>query len=131
MAEKLFQLQETFGERGVDTTVDIGYHYTQEVHYEKIRENGLMTKSEREQCKIGSHTNGQVFGEGIYTANNMFAFRSYGEVYVQRIHRLFSDNNRQWHDLAIYSPNASVSYPKRFSYSTQRNSSCTTERSQQ
>lgn len=82
MAEKLFQLQETFKTRQIDTTVDIGYHYTGENHYKQITENGLMTKSEREQHGKGSHTNGQVYGEGIYTANNPFGFRNFGAVYV-------------------------------------------------
>ena len=60
MAEKLFTFQEELREQGgVDTSVDIGYHYTLPQHFKKIRENGLLTASERTANEMGSHTNGQ------------------------------------------------------------------------
>jgi hypothetical protein len=71
MAEKLFLFQENLQiQGGIDTSVDIGFHYTLPQYYKKITENGLLTASERSQNALGNHSNGAVFGEGIYTANN-------------------------------------------------------------
>jgi hypothetical protein len=80
MAEKFFVLQESFKDADIDTSVDLGFHYTQDAHYKKIRENGLLTISERRENNLGHHSGGQVFGEGIYTANNCFSFSHFGPV---------------------------------------------------
>jgi deltex-like protein len=80
LAERMLEAQETFQKNGIDPTVDIGYHYTAELHMDKIRVDGLMTRSDRQSAGVGNHTNGAVFGDGIYTANNPFVFRHFGAV---------------------------------------------------
>ncbi|KAL3929756.1 MAG: hypothetical protein SGARI_004664, partial [Bacillariaceae sp.] len=80
MAEKLFLRQEEFQQGGVDTRVDIGFHYTLPQYFKKIRENGLLTASERSQNALGSHSHGAVFGDGVYTANNCFSFSNFGPI---------------------------------------------------
>jgi deltex-like protein len=80
LTERMLRAQEQFKAEGVDTTVDIGYHYTSEVHMNQIRVGGLLTKKDRLHSGSGSHTNGAAFGDGVYTGNNPFAFRHFGPV---------------------------------------------------
>jgi deltex-like protein len=80
LAERMLEAQETFQKNGIDPTVDIGYHYTAEQHMDKIRVDGLMTRSDRQSAGAGTHSNGAAFGDGIYTANNPFVFRHFGAV---------------------------------------------------
>ena len=81
LAEKTFVMQEHFRLAGKPTRVDLGYHYTNEASLESIKSNGLMSKRERDQSSISvSRNNGASYGDGVYTANNMFAFRKFGSV---------------------------------------------------
>jgi hypothetical protein len=52
-----------------------GYHNTKPDAMSHITTKGLMTRSER-----GTHAAGLAFGDGIYTANNPFAFQHFGPV---------------------------------------------------
>jgi hypothetical protein len=77
MTLKLLERQASFLASNVDSTVDIGYHYTFSTYLKQIRTHGLLTEIERKQrgIMIGG---GGIFGDGIYTADNPFAFSNYG-----------------------------------------------------
>lgn len=62
-----------------DITVDIGYHYTRSENLERIKTNGLLTKADRDTQRVASNFNGSVWGDGIYTGNNPFAFSNFGD----------------------------------------------------
>jgi Deltex C-terminal domain len=74
LAERVFRLKQAFAVLGKDTTVDIGYHYTSSASMGRIRTDGLMTNAERQ----ARTTNGSIFGDGIYTGNNMFSYHNFG-----------------------------------------------------
>ena len=80
LAERLFAKQNEFKAKGIPTRVDIGFHYTTEENMHEIQVNGLMTKKDRIKKKIDVKTNGAVFGDGVYTANNPTSFKRYGSV---------------------------------------------------
>ena len=72
LAEKLMQTQQTFVAESVPSQADIGYHYTQPTCLNSIRENGLLSKAERDAKSVNVHHNGSSLGDGIYTAQNPF-----------------------------------------------------------
>ena len=72
LAEKLLQTQRSFASLGIPSHADIGYHYTQPTCLDSIRENGLLSKAERDVRGVHVHYNGSALGDGIYTANNPF-----------------------------------------------------------
>jgi hypothetical protein len=80
LAERLMETQDTFKMAGKPHRVDLAYHYTQKGNMASIQTNGLLTKKERSRHHIPVKENGSTFGDGIYTANNPFCFRKYGEV---------------------------------------------------
>ena len=81
LAERLLGQQQDFVDRNIPAYVDLGYHYTSIENTEKIRENGLLTKSERAHQNIQVlKKHGSAFGDGIYTANNPIACSGYGAV---------------------------------------------------
>ena len=68
--------------------VDLGYHYTNSVNLESIRQEGLMSRPERDGSGVKSDRfNGAAYGEGIYTGNNRFDFSNYGDtgLFVARL----------------------------------------------
>jgi hypothetical protein len=80
MAEKLFRLQDEFKNNGINSHVDVCYHYTRENCVANIQAHGLLTPEELAATKLGNSMHGATFGPGIYTGNNPFAFRAYGDV---------------------------------------------------
>ena len=70
----------TSARNSIPTYIDIGYHYTDSKNMHHIRTNGLMSKQERTNSNIAANSNGAVFGDGIYTANNPCNFSSYGNI---------------------------------------------------
>ena len=80
LAERLFAKQDEFKAKGINSKVDIGYHYTTEENMREIQVNGLMTKKDRIKNNIDVKTNGAVFGDGVYTANNPTSFKNFGSV---------------------------------------------------
>jgi hypothetical protein len=80
MVERMIELRELFEAEKKNTRVDIGFHYTRSSNLERIRENGLLTKAERDDRGVNSNYNGSTYGDGIYTGNNPFAFRTFGDI---------------------------------------------------
>ncbi len=81
LAERLLRLQAQFREQGIDSRVDIGYHYTKLENLERIRTDGLLTHSDR--AAVGMAVSScSSFGKGIYTANNPHTFSHFGPVGV-------------------------------------------------
>jgi deltex-like protein len=84
MAERLLDTQEEFAKDGKPHHIDLGYHFTKEEALERIRTDGLLTRKDQEQNSIGQRRRPMLgasyFGDGVYTANNPFAFDSFGPV---------------------------------------------------
>jgi hypothetical protein len=81
LAERLLGQQQDFVDNNISAYIDLGYHYTSIEYTEKIRENGLLTKSERAHQNVQVLKNhGSVFGDGAYTANNPIVWSVYGAV---------------------------------------------------
>lgn len=80
MAKNLLILQEQYAKLGIDNNVDIGFHYTSAECIDKIKKYGLLTAQERTAHELGITPHGANFGTGVYTGNNPFAFRQYGNV---------------------------------------------------
>lgn len=81
LAEKLLDCRHEFENLGVSATVTLGYHYTSADNLDSIRQDGLMTLEDRTRMSISSGGHGAVYGDGIYTATNPYAFHGqYGEV---------------------------------------------------
>ena len=78
-AVEMFKQQEAFRKAQVDSHVDIAYHYTRSQNLRRIRQDGLLTKADRDKMNIATSTHGLAFGDGVYTGNNPFAFTSYGD----------------------------------------------------
>ena len=79
--ERMLAKQDEFKAAGMDTAVDIGYHYTKDENLERIRTDGLLSKQERSDRSIDSKHNGSAYGDGIYTCNDPMTYRgSYGPV---------------------------------------------------
>jgi len=70
---RLFDTQQELG-----TPIDIGYHYTHQYCIPNIDTRGLLTKDARKATRLDGQENGSMFGEGIYTANNPFAYHEFG-----------------------------------------------------
>lgn len=88
-AERLLSLQDDFRESNKPILVDIGYHYTTQRAIESIKTKSLASRQELlEQGIRPRSSRGAFFGDGIYTANNPFAFRRCGPegLLVARIH---------------------------------------------
>jgi hypothetical protein len=80
LAERMFDKQDEFRKANKPVTIDIGYHYTTTLSLGRIKTDGLLTKSERATSNIGAKNHGSVYGDGVYTGNNPFAFRQFGPV---------------------------------------------------
>ena len=80
MVERLLEAQFEFSRKDKDTQVDIGYHYTRSENLEKIKENGLLSKAERQECGVISNYNGSAWGDGIYSANQPYAYQNFGPI---------------------------------------------------
>jgi deltex-like protein len=80
MTLNLLETQEDFLASNIDGTVDVGYHYTSNANLKDIRTNGLLTKNERQQQGVTAAAHGAYFGDGVYTADNPFAFSNYGDI---------------------------------------------------
>eukprot|EP00957_Ditylum_brightwellii_P032381 2453627-Ditylum_brightwellii.AAC.1 len=79
--EKILQCQETFRKLNHPTHVTVAYHYTHRQSMDKIQQHGLLSKNERNDIMVRENKfHGEAFGNGIYTANNPLAFKSFGEV---------------------------------------------------
>jgi len=76
IVEQLLLAQDQMRSLGKNATIDIGYHYTAEANLPKIREQGLLTKAERDGRGIFSKYNGSCYGDGVYSGNNPFAYRN-------------------------------------------------------
>ncbi|KAL7545149.1 hypothetical protein ACHAWF_008506 [Thalassiosira exigua] len=81
----MLNCMETFKSTGKDTGIDVGYHFTSKNSMEHIQRDGLMTRSDQElnpklNSRESAHIHGNAFGDGVYTGNNPFAFKKYGEV---------------------------------------------------
>lgn len=64
--------QETFRQMGKPITVQIAFHYTRSNVVDSILSNGLVTDRPTR--------NGALFGDGIYTCTNPYAFSLYGDI---------------------------------------------------
>jgi hypothetical protein len=80
LAKQMLDLREEFKKKNLPSSIDVGYHYTNQSSMSHIRTNGLLTKADRESKSVVSHFHGSVFGDGIYTSNNAAAFSNYGDV---------------------------------------------------
>jgi deltex len=82
MAERLLRTMEEFRAAGKPTAVDLGYHYTRSENLTSIRQNGLMSKVERDTQHVKPiKENGSTYGKGIYSARSPTAFvGSFGDV---------------------------------------------------
>ena len=78
--ERLLARQDDFRESNKPILVDIGYHYTSQRNIESIKTKSLLTKQELLEQGIQNPRSrrGAFFGDGIYTANNPFAFHHGG-----------------------------------------------------
>jgi len=54
LSKRMLELQHTFQTMGTPSFVDTGYHYTNRENLNDIRENGLLSKSERQLHNIQS-----------------------------------------------------------------------------
>lgn len=79
-AERFIKCYDTFLEQGKCAQVEFAYHYTKPENLHSIRQDGLMSGSERAQKGIRAKRV-EAFGPGIYAATNPFAFLGrYGNV---------------------------------------------------
>ena len=77
--ERLLARQDDFRESNKPILVDIGYHYTNQRNIESIKTKSLVTRQELLEQGIHSRSSRVAFfGDGIYTANNPFAFHRDG-----------------------------------------------------
>jgi deltex len=77
LAIGLFEIQANFRRLRKDTHVDVGYHYTKVEYMERICDQGLLTKAERQTANVSSESNGATFGDGIYTSANPFSYHKF------------------------------------------------------
>jgi deltex-like protein len=80
LAERLLDTQESFKQTGRPYDVDLGYHNTTYSAVARIKTDGLLTRKERVEQNIHSVNRGSYYGDGVYTADNPFAFKQFGEV---------------------------------------------------
>ena len=74
---RVLDLQAEFRSAGKDCTIDIGFHYTTAMNMLRIRQDGLLTKAERDTANIQAASLGATFGDGIYTGNNPFSYHAF------------------------------------------------------
>jgi hypothetical protein len=88
MVERMFEAQNAFVAEGKHAMVDIGFHYTRQENLLSVSENGLLTMAERSEKGVTSTYNGSIYGDGVYTGNDPFSYRHFGEVglLVARLH---------------------------------------------
>ena len=79
LTENMLDAQDSFRMDGKPYTIDLGYHNTTKKNLERIKTDGLLTKKERTRFQIYSSYRGSYFGDGVYTANNPVAFKSFGD----------------------------------------------------
>jgi len=102
MAERLLETQQDFMDTNIPSYVDVGFHYTSPNNMDAIRENGLLTKSERSHRNVQAVKNhGSVFGEGVYTGNNPIVWSNYGSLGLV-VARLPGSNIRVPFDLSCH-----------------------------
>jgi hypothetical protein len=81
LARQMLDLQDGFKKKSLPSSIDVGYHHTNQSNMKDIRKNGLLTKADREIKNVRSSTiHGSVFGDGIYSSDNPTAFKKYGDV---------------------------------------------------
>lgn len=79
LAERLLWCCHTFRQADKPATITLGYHYTDESNIQSIREQNLLSLSERRLNHVGPLFGGTLFGDGIYFANNPVAFNHFGD----------------------------------------------------
>lgn len=80
LAEKFLECQAHFTDNGSPATVTLAYHYTKSQNMDTIRQDGLMTHSDRKKQNVSAAIGGTYFGEGVYMGRNPFAFQNFGDV---------------------------------------------------
>lgn len=81
LSRQMLDLKNYYKSNNLPSLIDLGYHYTNKANMKHIRANGLLTKADRKSRKVESSINhGSQFGDGVYTANNPYAFKRYGNV---------------------------------------------------
>lgn len=78
-AYALVKQRDSFKALGHPHEVSVAFHYTSSASISTIQKVGLLTKQERTQQAISASYHGAVYGDGVYTADNPFAFASYGD----------------------------------------------------
>jgi hypothetical protein len=78
--ERFLETRDIFQMQGKDTRVDLGYHFTKSENLKYIQMNGLMTRSDRRAKGVDRNFNGDSFGDGVYTGNNIHSCQYYGDV---------------------------------------------------
>ena len=110
LVAKMLQCQANFRLEGKDVHIDVGYHYTPWENSRKIREHGLLSRSEQAQMGVSAHRfHGAAHGDGIYTGSNPFAYSSYGRngfgLLVMRLKGQTSLSHSSNADTTIVRPN--------------------------
>lgn len=81
MAQKFFAYRETLRKAEKPFAVSVVWHWTKQAGLQTIQEHGLLTRQEQSSASVKSAGYaGNVFGPGIYTANNPKSFKQYGQV---------------------------------------------------
>ena len=77
--EKLLLKQVEFKRKGIDSTIDVGYHYTSTGSMDSIHNNGLLQRPDTEGTDVRPKAiHGEVFGPGVYTGARPRTFRKFG-----------------------------------------------------
>ena len=79
LGKNFLQCIQDFEQNARPARVTLAYHYTRSNRMDSIKQDGLMTLADRKKAYNKSHGVG-VFGDGVYTATNPFAFRHFGDV---------------------------------------------------
>lgn len=79
LTECLLEKQEEFRQDGKSTHVDIGFRYTTAKNMHNVGTNGLVTRGNRAHYGVDSVFNGDTFGDGVYTANNPYAYQKFAD----------------------------------------------------
>lgn len=66
MAERLLETQQDFVDTNIPSYVDVGFHYTSPDNMDAIRENGLLTKSERSHRNVQTVKNVGIWKGGLH-----------------------------------------------------------------
>jgi deltex len=104
--------KEEFHRAGKPTKIDIGYHYTKRENMASIREEGLLSMTERASKRIFAvKENGASYGHGIYTGSNPCTYHGkYGDVglMVARLVGINSDHGTRRTNAATRSDSLTV-----------------------